>query len=168
MKDEHDERLQAIARILADLRIGTQDELRKKLARVGIAVTQATLSRDLTQLGARRVASAQGAYYELPDAHTPQVDIPSEGNVVAVHRSHALVILSTRQGAASLVAAELDRRKMTEVLGTIAGDDTVFVAPALHASVSQLAKKLKKIWLGDPPTSKPRLTGSSARVAHAS
>ena len=123
--------------------IGTQQELRALLVERGYAVTQATLSRDLAQLGARRVPVPDGGTsYELPDApHTPLF-----GDLVrAIDDNGALVIVHTTPGAAQIVASTLDRARLPEVLGTIAGDDTIFLAPARSISTARVIRKLREL-----------------------
>jgi transcriptional regulator of arginine metabolism len=145
---EREQRREAIRSIIRKQRIATQDELRVELRKRGFEVTQATLSRDLTKLNARRPAG-RALGYEFADA--PAVPEASELSsaadmVVSVAESHALVVVQTRTGAASIVAAVLDRVRLPEVLGTIAGDDTIFLAPDKRIKVAALAKRLRSIW----------------------
>ena len=123
-------RRDAVARIVRTRRIGTQEELLAALAREGFRATQATLSRDLTRLGARRVARPEGACYEVDGASSEDGLAALRGLVVAVEANDTLVVVRTAAGAASAVARALDDARRPEVLGTIAGDDTIFVAPA--------------------------------------
>jgi transcriptional regulator of arginine metabolism len=117
--------------------IATQEELRTVLAERGHEVTQATLSRDLAQLGARRAAHG----YELPDAAVPI--LPEL--VRSVDDNGTLVVIHTAPGAAHVVASALDRAKPIEILGTIAGDDAIFVAPARGVAANRLAKRVREI-----------------------
>jgi transcriptional regulator of arginine metabolism len=73
-------------------------------------------------------------------------------DIVGVEDSLALVVVMTSPGAASSVALALDRARLPEALATIAGDDTVFVAPARRTTPAQLAKKLRKLWNVKDPT----------------
>jgi len=120
--------------------VATQEELRELLAAKGHAVTQATLSRDLTKLGARRAA---GGAYELPDA-TPRVPLLSD-LVRHVDDNGSLVVIHTTAGAAQVVASSFDRARLPEALGTIAGDDTIFVAPARGVTTARLARRLREL-----------------------
>lgn len=134
-------RREAVARILrSPRRIGTQEELLEALRDAGFDATQATLSRDLARLGARRVSLPQGGtVYELgaePDAGLEgEAAAPDDslaavsGMVTTVQANASLVVVRTRPGAASAVARAIDLAGLAGVLGTIAGDDTVFVAP---------------------------------------
>lgn len=137
-----DRRRDAVARIVRARRIGTQEELLEALAREGFSATQATLSRDLTRLGARRVSRADGAFYEVegPAAADPLAAL--RGLVVGIEGNASLVVVRTAAGAASAVARAVDDARLPEVLGTIAGDDTIFVAPAGSLRPRALAVRL--------------------------
>ena len=132
--------------LIRNHRVGTQDELRELLLKEGFEVTQATLSRDLARLKARRVTLEEGgSVYELEDAPAPsEVSALRELDylVIAIRESLAMVVVQTRIGAASSVALEIDRARFEEVAGTLAGDDTLFVAPAKGFTVTRLAKVL--------------------------
>ncbi|HEY1803451.1 MAG TPA: ArgR family transcriptional regulator [Terracidiphilus sp.] len=126
------QRLNLIREVLSNSPVASQDELRRKLRRRGIQVTQATLSRDIHQL---RLSKGPGGY-SLPNGHgTPAVedDQPPSLNEmidsfgVRVRQAMNQVVLSTVMGGAQPVAAALDREEWPEVMGTIAGDDTVLV-----------------------------------------
>lgn len=139
----------AIRALLARKEIATQEELRAQLARAGHAVTQATLSRDLAALGARRVHRATGGTaYELPGA--PVIDGGADplsalgALVVDVVHNGTLVVVRTQPGAASAIAAVLDRARLPEIIGTIAGDDTIFLAPARGHAAGRLAHVLRR------------------------
>jgi transcriptional regulator of arginine metabolism len=142
------ERRETIRQLLRTQRIGTQEELRERLAQRGFDTTQATLSRDLARIGARRAMLRDGgSYYELGDPATDE-----RAWVTAVEESLALVVVITAPGAASSVALALDRAQLPEVAGTIAGDDTIFVAPSRRTTPALLSRKLKKLWnLKDTP-----------------
>lgn len=137
-----DRRRDAVARVLRARRIGTQEELLAALAREGFRATQATLSRDLTRLGARRVSRPDGAYYEV-DGPAGEAGLAAlRGLVLAVAANGSLVVVRTAAGAASAVARAVDDARLPEVLGTIAGDDTIFVAPAAGCRPRRLAAAL--------------------------
>lgn len=149
--NEHDRRRTAIRRILSTERIATQEALRARVANEGFDVTQATLSRDLASLGARRVSLPEGGtVYELDDARVPQ-GLDSLGAVrtmvVSVVATGTLVVVHTLAGAASAVALALDRARLEKVAGTIAGDDTLFIAPHKGVAPWRIARQLNSIWL---------------------
>lgn len=135
-----------IRQLIASRRVATQEELRALLAERGHDVTQATLSRDLAQLGARRAAQpGGGTAYELPDA-VPRVTAPLIQDLVrTIDDNGTLVVVHTTPGAAQVVAGMLDRARVPEVLGTIAGDDAIFIAPARGVSTSRVLRKLREL-----------------------
>jgi transcriptional regulator of arginine metabolism len=127
------QRLNVIREVLSNTNVASQDELRRKLRRRGIHVTQATLSRDMHEL---RLFKGPGGY-SLPNGQTgaeaePDDDQPPLKEMIdsfglRVRQAMNQVVLSTVMGGAQPVAAALDREEWPEVLGTIAGDDTVLV-----------------------------------------
>lgn len=144
-------RREAIARLIRAQRVSTQEELRRLLAREGFAVNQATLSRDLAQLGARRVAlPAGGTAYELDegsDAATTKESLRQlQAMIRSVEENGTLVVIQTLPGAASAIAAAIDDAGLPEALATLAGDDTIFLAPRKGRSSAAAAKRLKKLW----------------------
>lgn len=124
----------AIARALAEHEVTSQAQLCNLLAGRGIATTQATVSRDLDQLGVHRARAAGGhLVYVLPGADPPAPP-PSEAlrralgeHVLESGRSGDLIVLRTPPGHAHLVGSAIDRARLPCVLGTVAGDDTVLV-----------------------------------------
>jgi transcriptional regulator of arginine metabolism len=134
-------RHQRIAAILNREPVRSQPELAALLAGDGIAVTQGTLSRDLDELGAVKVRSASGALvYALPGEggdRTPRAGEQAaidarlirvcEETLVSARASANLVVLRTPPGAAQYLASAIDHAERADILGTIAGDDTVLV-----------------------------------------
>lgn len=127
-------RLDAIRDLLSNSLVSSQDELRRKLRRRGIQVTQATLSRDIHEL---RLSKGPGGY-ALPngngtravvveDASPPLVEEMIHSFGLRVRQAMNQVVVRTVMGGAQPVAAALDRTSWPEILGTIAGDDTVLV-----------------------------------------
>ncbi len=129
------QRLDAIREVLAKSLVANQDELRRKLRRRGIEVTQATLSRDIHEL---RLSKGPGGY-SLPNGHrgtsaaTEEDDTPPwieemiESFVMRARQAMNQVVVKTVMGGAQPVAAALDREGWAEVVGTVAGDDTVLI-----------------------------------------
>ncbi len=140
-----DRRREAVARIIRSRRVGTQEELLAALAEAGEQATQATLSRDLTRLGARRVSRPDGAFYEVDGPAAASAFAALRGLVVAVDANDSLVVVRTAAGAASAVARAVDDARLAEVLGTIAGDDTIFVAPDAAVPPRRLAARLGEV-----------------------
>jgi transcriptional regulator of arginine metabolism len=142
------ERRSAIRRILRGRAVGTQEELARLLGLEGFEVTQATLSRDLTQLRARRASSPEGAAYELE----PTLGLVGDQRlrevsemVVSIAENGNLVVLLTQPGAASTVARAIDLARLPEILGSLAGDDTIFVAPSRSTSSRALARRFRQL-----------------------
>ncbi len=140
-------RREAVARIIRTRRIGTQEELLSALAEAGERATQATLSRDLARLGARRVSRPDGAFYELGPEADPLALL--RGQIASVASNASLVVIRTVPGSANAIARAIDLAQIPEVLGTIAGDDTIFVAPGAGLRPQRLAARLAEV-LGVP------------------
>jgi transcriptional regulator of arginine metabolism len=128
--------------LLTTCEVRSQSELGELLAANGVVVTQATLSRDLVELDAVKVRSASGALvYAVPaeggdrSAVAPRETAASESRLarlceellVSAEASANLVVLRTPPGAANFLASALDKAELAEVLGTVAGDDSVLV-----------------------------------------
>ncbi|MEZ6235190.1 MAG: hypothetical protein R3B68_13460 [Phycisphaerales bacterium] len=138
-----------ILRLLGKGPVPSHEALRQLLAQQGVEATQATISRDLRELGA--VKSPAG--YTLSAQHAPAAPLdaalPAYGAhaavrafVTSVGHSPLMVVLHTAPAHASLVAAELDRDPPEGVLGTIAGDDTIFIACRSEQATRRLAADL--------------------------
>jgi transcriptional regulator of arginine metabolism len=142
-----DRRRDAVARILRTRRIATQEELLEALSEAGLRATQATLSRDLALLGARRVSRPEGGtVYELTDgAAAPSGLAALRGVVADIATNDSLVVIRTQPSAAPAVARAIDLAELPEVLGTIAGDDTIFVAPSAGLRPRRLAVRLAEL-----------------------
>jgi transcriptional regulator of arginine metabolism len=149
-------RQEAIRRIIRTRAVSTQEELGQLLAREGFDVTQATLSRDLARLGAMRVSlPGGGTVYGLEDAPPPSGEarlLELGDMLLTVDANELLVVLHTRPGSAPVVAAAIDQARLPECLGTIAGDDTIFVAPARGRSAPTLSRKLKALFGKEEPS----------------
>lgn len=131
---ERQERLKTIKRIIRETRIDSQERLLRHLEAEGFRVTQATLSRDLKTLRVgKQVLGNEGYFYSLPSEETSRERESNyihdlERGYVSLDFSGTLVIVQTLSGHADSVALALDNLAIEGVLGTIAGDDTVFVA----------------------------------------
>jgi transcriptional regulator of arginine metabolism len=139
--------------ILELLRAGTvptQAELRRKLARRGIHVTQATLSRDIVELGALKTREG----YRVPDAGAPPAPPQPALSVILkefvreVRLASNLVVVKTHPGNAHSVAVSLDAEQWLEVTGTVAGDDTIFIATPGAREAVRLRKKILELLAG--------------------
>ena len=149
MTDARDQRLRAIADLIRSRPVASQEELADDLAALGIAVTQATVSRDLEQLGAVKVRRDNRLTYALPDPRAPAAG-PELAAVVrdwvrSIDSAGNLVVLRTPPGSAHLVAVALDAADLPEVAGTIAGDDTIFVAVRDAKETPVFARRLQAL-----------------------
>jgi transcriptional regulator of arginine metabolism len=140
------QRRKRIRALLCKGEISTQEELREALRKERIDVTQATLSRDLRALRARRVTSKDGQMrYEVPEEGDDAGERPSDqvaAMVDWVARNDSLIVVHTAPGAASAVARAIDLARLPGVLGSLAGDDTIFIAPASPARLRDLERRL--------------------------
>ena len=146
-------RLLAIEKIISEGNILSQDELLKKLKGIGISCTQATLSRNLRQLGVIRVPSDKGVYkYSLSENVKLSAGTGSNLNVISVIKSivdaRGLILLKTIPGHASSTAFIIDNAGRYEIAGTIAGDDTLLIVPRDNISHSQIHSCLEMIFPG--------------------
>ncbi len=134
MNDPRSRRQKALADILRAEALGSQEEVTARLKADGFDVTQATVSRDLVQLGAVKVKRGGSIGYALPDqigasdwAAARLQRIMAEW-VQSVEAAGNMLVLKTPPGSAHLVGLALDQAKLEEVAGTICGDDTLFLA----------------------------------------
>jgi len=149
MTDYRDQRLQAIGNLIRSRPIASQEELADGLAAQGFSVTQATISRDLEQLGAVKVRRDSRLTYALPaqiaPAEGPEMRTVVRDWVRSVDVAGNLVILRTPPGSAHLVGVALDRAELPQVVGTICGDDTIFVAVRDAAQAPGFAEELRAL-----------------------
>ncbi|SEA42811.1 transcriptional regulator, ArgR family [Bowdeniella nasicola] len=148
----------AVVRILREQDVRSQAELAERLARRGISATQATLSRDLVELGAQKLRRPDGTFtYDVPT----DVPIPPETStaivrlarlaaelVVAADHSANLLVLHTPPGAAQYLGSALDAALGAKALGTVAGDDTTLT---VMRSSDMAADICARILAGLPP-----------------
>jgi transcriptional regulator of arginine metabolism len=126
------DRLEALQELLEGGRAGSQEEIREKLETQGFVVTQSTVSRDLRRLGAVKNLDEDGrtVYRLATETAPPPLKGPSLGDLISsIDTNGSIVVIHTTPGSANLVARHLDHYRPGGILGTIAGDDTIFVAP---------------------------------------
>ena len=130
------DRLAALRLIVTSSELSSQDEVIRALARQGIVTAQATLSRDMKQLKIVKTANAEGKYvYAIPEetayrrVHKPQTtaDILPTPGFKSIQFSGNMAVIRTRPGFASSIASNIDSANMKDIIGTIAGDDTIFL-----------------------------------------
>lgn len=144
-----------IREIFASQVIGSQEKLREELLRLGVEVTQATLSRDLMDMRATKIRTADGVLrYSVPDTDGGQTHEVEESYSRLTRWCQSLLITSIRignqlvlrtpVGAANLLGSALDSTRMTEVVGTIAGDDTILVICRNDEDADEVEQRLMK------------------------
>jgi transcriptional regulator of arginine metabolism len=146
------QRQHRIAGLLERNAVTSQGQLVQLLTDDGVMATQATVSRDLDELGAIKVRAAGGdSVYAIPDLpkeqRTPEDHLRRVlGDwVVDVDHSHNLVVLRTPPGSAHVVASAIDRAGLSAILGTVAGDDTILVVVAERSSGTKVARELSTL-----------------------
>lgn len=140
-------RRQLILDILASQPIPNQDKLQALLAQRGMPATQATLSRDLRDLN---VMKGPSGYVLLtgandPRSQNPQAESAVRSYMLSCQAAASLVVLKTRPGHASALALDLDRAALPGAAGTIAGDDTIFLAAASPARAKSLVRMFRSM-----------------------
>lgn len=127
------QRQAAIVDLITNHEIKTQKELSDRLQAMGYPTTQATISRDIKELRLVKVASLTGGYkYSTPEMNTDSGFIPRLKNifrecVIKIDRAQNLVIVRTLNGMANAAAYAIDTMKIEEIVGTLAGDDTILI-----------------------------------------
>jgi transcriptional regulator of arginine metabolism len=136
-------RQEKILQIIAGKPVATQQELAEELARRGIEATQSSVSRDIVELGLTKLKG----YYTAPQpalSGGPVVEIAAAGD--------NLIVVKTDIGQASPAALAIDRAKIDEIVGTVAGDDTIFIAVKNLEAQRLAMKKIVKLFA--PPVSR--------------
>jgi transcriptional regulator of arginine metabolism len=134
---QKDTRQKKVLSLIRARRIGTQEELTAQLERAGVPATQSSVSRDLEELG---IIKRRG-YYTLP--HASNGTMAARGLLNLDVSGDALVVAKCEPGLASAVAVEIDGAHIEEIVGTLAGEDTIFIA--VNERKAQRAA-IKKIW----------------------
>lgn len=140
-------RQEAILRLVAEQAIRTQDELIEKLMELGYSVTQATVSRDIHQLNLTKVPTGRGNYrYMVPSGSggrlSPKINETFMKAVVRTDHVGNTAVITTYPGMAQAVAAGIDHSRMSDILGCVAGDDTIIVIARSEAAASALCSEL--------------------------
>jgi transcriptional regulator of arginine metabolism len=149
-------RQQRIVDLVRSTPVRSQNELARLLAESGVAVTQATLSRDLEELGATKVRRPDGLVYAVdPDGAAVDQDRLARilaDLLVSADPSANLVVLRTPPGGAHFLASAVDRAGLADVIGTVAGDDTVLVVTRRANGGAALARTLVRLASEGPPS----------------
>ncbi len=144
-------RLIALRKLLESREAGTQEELCDGLGKQGFEVTQSTVSRALRKLGAVKAIDESGrtVYRLQEDAFAPPpVQTALSDLIQDVLTNDSIIVIRTSPGSASLVARHLDHYRPGKILGTIAGDDTIFVAPSSIRAIRSTIEAIKESLLG--------------------
>src|SRR5512135_1032618 len=124
------ERQFAIKEIISTVPIASQNDLLRELRRRGVRVTQATLSRDMKKLGISRTAVSGKARYALQPASEVQILRPLVGaEILSIDANESLIVIHTLPACANTVAEFLDVQRNPDIIGTVAGDNTLMVIP---------------------------------------
>jgi len=144
------QRLSAILDVVEHEAVRNQEQLRQRLAARGFVVTQATLSRDIKELGLLK-RSSDGAYQPSSLDDTPQPNVlGSLGKalteyLINIEPVQQMIVLRTGAGQAQLLAIAIDRARMPEVVGTLAGDDTILIIARDAKNALAVVKKLRDL-----------------------
>ena len=151
---EKNSRIETLKMLISSKELGSQEEVLKALKKEGFQLTQATLSRDLKQLKVAKAASMNGKYvYVLPNetmykrvsSVQSAREMLSTPGYMSLNFSGNMGVLKTRPGYASLIAYNIDNADIPQVLGTIAGDDTIFLVLKEGCSRQKVIEELRNI-----------------------
>ena len=139
-----------IIELVTTFDIGTQEELAERLSQAGFAVTQATVSRDIRELKLSKVNLGDGRQRYVPGTgESPELSDKYEralrDGFVSADRAVNMLVIKTFPGMAMASAAALDAIGITEIMGSIAGDDTIMCATAGEGAAKAALKKIRKI-----------------------
>jgi len=138
VKFTRDQRQELILQIVGQEKIANQSELIEKMRRQGVETNQATVSRDLSDLQLGK----SGGYYRIPEKKPESSRF--QPSVRLLTAGDHMIVLRTPPGQASFVAAMLDDAAMSEIAGTIAGDDTIFIACASLGDQKKVIRYIKR------------------------
>ena len=143
-------RQRRIVEIISRYDVDTQEELVSRLFEDGFSVTQATVSRDIRDLGLVKVLSPDGKKYRYQvqqpkDARSERFLSVFRNTVVSIKVAENIVVIKTETGSANAAAETIDRLELNGVLGVIAGDNTIFAAVDTTVHAEEVAAKLEEI-----------------------
>ncbi|MDE6355465.1 MAG: arginine repressor [Prevotella sp.] len=151
---EKKNRLETLRMIISSCELGSQDELLEALQNEGFKLTQATLSRDLKQLKVAKAATMNGNYvYVLPNVTMyKRVSTPTQvkemmqvPGFLSINFSGNMGVIKTRPGYASSIAYNIDNSDIPQIIGTIAGDDTIFIVIRQGIAQEEVVKALSEV-----------------------
>ena len=137
-----------IIEIIGKYEVETQDDLIERLRNEGFNVTQATVSRDIRELKLSKISTARGTYrYVQSRRHPNETNVRFNNalieSILKVDFANNIIVLKTLPGLASAVATGIDSIHLTEILGSIAGDDTIMVVTRDSECAADISDKLK-------------------------
>lgn len=150
MIDEKNQRLSTIRRVIQSQQLQSQEQLLECLQAKGFSITQATLSRDLKLLKVVKAADGKGGYFytfiedEILNESEEILRQDFSRGFLSIDFSNNLGIVKTLPGHAQSVARALDQLKIPEILGTIAGDDTILIVPAQNIGEKKLTEAISE------------------------
>ena len=151
MTDTRTRRLRILAELIRSGAFVSQEELTEKLKELGFAVTQATISRDLEQLGAVKLKRGGVLSYALPDQlgaadwSAGRLERILREFLVSIEAAGQLIVIKTPPGSAHLVASAIDHALLPEIAGTVSGDDTMFVAVRDGIAIHQVIARFERM-----------------------
>jgi transcriptional regulator of arginine metabolism len=151
MTDSRARRLRTLADLLRGGTLASQEEATERLGELGFAVTQATVSRDLEQLGAVKVKRGGILSYALPDQiggadwSTGRLERILTEWALSIEAAGQLIVIKTPPGSAHLVASAIDHSGLPEIAGTVSGDDTLFLAVRDGVSIPALLRRFEAL-----------------------
>jgi transcriptional regulator of arginine metabolism len=151
MTDSRARRLRTLADLLRGGTLTSQEEATERLGELGFAVTQATVSRDLEQLGAVKVKRGGILSYALPDQiggadwSTGRLERILTEWALSIEAAGQLIVIKTPPGSAHLVASAIDHSGLPEIAGTVSGDDTLFLAVRDGVSIPALLRRFEAL-----------------------
>ena len=144
--EEIQKRHTLIKNLIASQEILNQTQLQKILKKSGVDVTQATLSRDLAELGIARVPSSNGIVYKInPSGDQAALKTHIADEIISIESNETLIVLKTYPGRAQGVAVLLDKQNTYESIGTLAGDDTIIIIPRSTKTIKKTIEQIKTI-----------------------
>ncbi|MGM9632512.1 MAG: arginine repressor [Eubacteriales bacterium] len=141
-------RQEKIREIVESYKIDTQDELIRRLKEAGFSATQATMSRDIKDMGLTKISDGKsGYYYAFPSTMTEsdinKLNASLTHLIISANYSMNIVVVKTHAGMAQAVATGIDNIKSDDILGCVAGDDTIFIVTTNTETAHHISTKIK-------------------------
>lgn len=143
-------RLEKILELIKKYDIENQDTLMKMLKKEGFNVTQATVSRDIKELDLVKIVSSYGGYKYVTRENGPKENVDKfisifKDSVISIDFAGNMIVIKSYSGMANAACAAIDSMSWRGILGTIAGDDTIFVVCRTSADAEELCKDIRKL-----------------------